>query len=158
MRGFDRFYGSDNYDGSHFVQQFDTRTVLVCRAVQIEIIQQRLLILREMAKKVITEFICEVETQTIVLHQHLSTINSFYDDLHRRSGRRVGYDDSIARRYNDIFNSDGSFSSSDLGFSGSDVGRGYVEVSGSNWDDSRSPSSVNEAILAARSARSAGRS
>jgi hypothetical protein len=107
--------------------------------------------------RVITELICEVETQTIILHQHLSNVNSFYDDLHRRSGRRVGYDSFITDKFGEFFDSSGSFSH-DLGFSGSDVGRGYVEVSGSNWDDSRSPDSINQAIIAARSARDASRS
>jgi len=158
LRGFDNFYGSDNYDGHRYDQHFGSRDVLVCRTVQIEIIQQRLLILREMAKQVITEQICEVETQTIALHQHLSNINSFYDDLHRRSGRRVGYDRHIAGRFGDIFDQDGSVTSNDLGFSGRDQGRDYVEVTGSNWDDERSPGSVNQAIIAARSARDAARS
>jgi hypothetical protein len=43
-------------------------------------------------------------------------------------------------------------------FSGRDLGRDYVEVSGSDWDDERSPGSVNLAIVAARSARDAARS
>jgi hypothetical protein len=52
LSGFDDFYGSDNFIGS-----IQTQTVveqsqeLVCHSESIEIIQQRLLVIQEMAKR-----------------------------------------------------------------------------------------------------------
>lgn len=52
LNGFDNFYGVDNFDGSRCVQNIIVPThKLVCRSQAIEIIQQRLLVLQEMAKK-----------------------------------------------------------------------------------------------------------
>lgn len=55
MAGFDDFYGVDNFRGSDFeqtfVQETETQTEIVCHSESIEIIQQRLLVLQEMAKR-----------------------------------------------------------------------------------------------------------
>jgi len=77
---------------------------------------------------------------------------SFSHDIHHTSGKSVGYDQAIAGRYNDIMNSDGSLSSSDLGFSGSSIGNNYVAVQGWNWNDQTSPASVSSAFQAAKAA------
>lgn len=50
--GFDNFYGSDNFIGtvtSQTVVEQDQE--LVCHSLSIEIIQQRLLVIQEMAKR-----------------------------------------------------------------------------------------------------------
>ncbi|KAF5327267.1 hypothetical protein D9619_004249 [Psilocybe cf. subviscida] len=154
MNSFDNFYGYGNFDNSRFSSSQITivkEKELVCHSQSIEIIQQRLLVLQEMAKRVITEQVCEVESQTIVFEQFYSSLHGFSRDLRRYSGRGVGYDSHISSFYNQFFESDGSLSSNDFGFSGSDLGRSYVVPSGNNWS-SRSRFSVNSAYSSARSA------
>jgi hypothetical protein len=154
MSGFDNFYGSSNFDNSHFSESSITvvkEQEVVCHSESIEIIQQRLLVLQEMAKRIISEQICEVETQTVVFEQFHSSLHGFSRDLRRYSGRGVGYDSGISSHFNNFYNSDGSLSNSDFGFSGSDLGHSYVIPSGNNWG-SRSRSSVNSAYSSARSA------
>lgn len=56
MSGFDNFYGSSNYDNSHFSESSITvvkEQEVVCHSESIEIIQQRLLVLQEMAKRLV---------------------------------------------------------------------------------------------------------
>ncbi|KAF5369138.1 hypothetical protein D9757_011063 [Collybiopsis confluens] len=155
--GFDNFYGVDNFSGEISVsdQVVVQQEVEVCQSVSIEIVQQKLLVLQEIAKRIVTEQICEVETQTVVFQQFLSSSSHFSSDLLRTSGLQVGYDSSIASHFSDMFESDGSLSTSDLGFSGSSLGSGYVVPTGNNWDSSSSPSSVGSAYSAALSAVSA---
>lgn len=168
LSGFDNFYGSDDFSGSSFSTTVIKQTQeLVCHSESVEIIQQRLLVLQEMAKRlvhhlfwtfssssflrirIITEQICEVETQTIVFEQFTASLSSFSSDLLRKSGRSVGYDSGIASYYGDIQSSDGSLSNDDLGFSGHDLGSNYVSVQGSNWNPQSSPASVGAAYSAA---------
>lgn len=154
MNGFDNFYGSSNFDNSEFSESSITvekEKEVVCHSQSVEIIQQRLLVLQEMAKRIITEQVCEVETQTIVFEQFHSSLHGFSRDLRRDSGRSVGYDSDIASHFSSFYNSDGSLSNSDFGFSGSDLGRSYISPSGNNYG-SNSFSSVANAYKAARSA------
>ncbi|KAJ7761523.1 hypothetical protein DFH07DRAFT_1020557 [Mycena maculata] len=153
LDNFDNFYGSSDF--SH--QDFKTVVVkqdseLVCHSETVTIIQQRLAVLQEMAKKIITEQICDVETQTIVFQQYYASLGGFSKDLTRSSGRSVGYDNSISSHYGDFYNSDGSLSTYDFGFSGSDVGSNYYVPTGSNWNANTSPSSVGSAYQSAQSA------
>ncbi|KAL0959737.1 hypothetical protein HGRIS_011428 [Hohenbuehelia grisea] len=144
---FDNFYGEDNFDGRvHFNQVVESENRLVCHAQAIEIIQQRLVVLQEMAKRIITETICEVETQTVVFQQFHASFGHFGSDLRRKSGHRVGYDSRIVSHFGEIINEeDSSISTHDFGFSGSDVGSHTVIVGGHNWDDRFSPFSVESA-------------
>jgi hypothetical protein len=154
FNGFDNFYGSDNFDNSHFSESSITvvkETEVVCHSESIEIIQQRLLVLQEMAKRIITEQICEVETQTVVFEQFYSSLHGFSRDLRHDSHRDVGYDSGISSHFSNFYNSDGSLSNDDWGFSGSNLGSSYVVPSGSNWGDN-SFVSVGNAYKAARSA------
>lgn len=48
---FDDFYGSNNFDGSQSTQVIVHDQQLVCHTEQIEVIQQRLVVLQEMAKR-----------------------------------------------------------------------------------------------------------
>uniref|UniRef100_A0A0W0G110 Uncharacterized protein n=1 Tax=Moniliophthora roreri TaxID=221103 RepID=A0A0W0G110_MONRR len=150
---FDDFYGIDNFSGSIVEQKVVVqKEELVCHTQAIEIIQQRLVVLQEMAKKIITETICEVETQTIVFEQFVASTGHFRDDLFRVSGRRPGYDSSIVSHFGDLQSADGSISTHDLGFSGKDVGTNTVVVGGSNWNDETSPESVGAAFGATQDA------
>lgn len=154
MSSFDNFYGSSNFDNSEFSEKSITvvkEQEVVCHSESIEIIQQRLLVLQEMAKRIISEQICEVESQTIVFEQFHSSLHGFSRDLRRDSGRSVGYDSDISSHFGSFYNSDGSLSTSDFGFSGSSLGQSYVVPSGNNWG-SNSFSSVANAYKSARSA------
>lgn len=52
LNGFDNFYGADHFSGSSSAQiVVEQKTEVVCKSVQIEIIQQKLVVLQEMAKK-----------------------------------------------------------------------------------------------------------
>jgi hypothetical protein len=153
MASFDNFYGADNFDGSvHVSQTVVQQQEVVCQTQSIEIIQQRLLVLQEMAKKIITEQICEVETQTIVFEQFQASLGNFGGDLSRSSGHDVGYDQGVAGHFSNICNPDGSLTTSDLGFNGTDCGSQTVVPSGSNWNTATSPSSCGAAAAAASSA------
>jgi len=153
FNGFDNFYGSDNFVG-HFSSEtvVENEQEVVCHSESVVIIQQRLLVLQEMAKRIITEQICEVETQTVVFEQFHASLGSFSGDLRRTSGHNVGFDSGISSHFGDIVSSDGSLSTDDFGFSGSSLGSQYVVPSGSNWNPSTSPASVGAAFSAAKSA------
>jgi len=149
MSNFDNFYGSGDFSGSQTSQTVIVqKDEVVCHSVQVEIIQQKLVILQEMAKRIVTEQICEVEVQTIVIQQFQSSMESFSGDLSRQSGKQVGYDSNIAGKIGQVTNSDGSLSSSDLGFNGSSVGSSSVVPTGNNWNDASSPASVQKAMNA----------
>jgi len=150
MASFDGFYGSSNYDGSHNKVVIIKKEVEVCHSEQVRIIQQRLAVIHETVKRIISEQICDVETQKIIIHQYSSMVDSYSGDLSRSTGRDVGYDSTIAGYYNQIVNSDGSLSSNDLGFGGQDVGSNYVTYGGSNWNSATSPNTVANAFISAQ--------
>jgi hypothetical protein len=154
MSNFDNFYGSDNFSGVISKTVVEHESEVVCHSESVEIVQQRLLVLQEMAKRIITEQICEVESQTVVFEQFYSSMGHFSGDIRHKSHRGAGYDEGITSHYGSIVGSDGSLSSNDLGFSGQDLGSHWVVPSGSNWNDGSSPNSVESAFEAAKSARS----
>ncbi|KAF9449438.1 hypothetical protein P691DRAFT_565532 [Macrolepiota fuliginosa MF-IS2] len=150
---FDNFYGVDNFDSSvHFTQVVDTSSHLVCHTQAIEVIQQRLLVIQEMAKRIVLEQVCEVETQTVVFQQFHASLGLFQNDLHRVSGNQVGFDSSIASHFSSIVQTDGSLSTDDFGFTGLDLGSSSTVVGGSNWNVLTSPASVSAAFGAANGA------
>jgi len=159
MAGFDNFQGAGNFDGSQNAQVIVVQEQqTVCHTEQIEIIQQKLVVLQEIAKRIITEQICEVETQTIVLEQLSSGLGSFQNDIGRKSNKQVGYDQNVAGLVGNLTNSDGSLSTSNLGFNGTSVGSNTVVPSGSNWNSSDGPAAVQNAYLAAQAAANASSS
>lgn len=105
-----------------------------------------------MAKRIITEQVCEVETQTVTFEQFHASLGLFSHDLRRTSDLHVGFDSSIASHFSDFFEEDGSLSTEDFGFTGHDLGLNTVVVGGSNWNAETSPASVGAAFSAARSA------
>ncbi|KAK1217252.1 hypothetical protein PQX77_020101 [Marasmius sp. AFHP31] len=172
---FDNFYGASDFAHARFDQVVVKERQLVCRTQAVEVIQQRLVVLQEMAKRsvtvpqpvrdglrltlyvllrIITEQICEVETQTIVFSQFHASLGNFYNDLRRHSPHQVGFDSAVTDHFGSIVQSDGSLSSDDLGFTGSDVGKSTIVAQGNNWDDRTSPASVDNAYFAAQGARS----
>ncbi|KAJ6494800.1 hypothetical protein C8R47DRAFT_1176404 [Mycena vitilis] len=154
--GFDDFNGQDNFDGGKNDQTVVVKEVQTkCETVKIEIVQQKLAILQELVKRIITEQICDVQTQTIVLEQHNGSVASCHDLQHQAEtlqGTQIGFDESIAQKITQVVNTDGTLSVNDNGFSGSDVGKNTVVPVGNNWDNSTSPTLVQAALDAARSA------
>ncbi|ESK94617.1 hypothetical protein Moror_14341 [Moniliophthora roreri MCA 2997] len=153
LNNFDNFYGVEDFSHARFDQVVVKENQLVCRTQAIEIIQQRLVVLQEMAKRIITETICEVEVQTVVFSQFHASLGSFHNDLRRLSGHRVGFDENVVGNFGEVFAADGSLTTHDFGFTGLDVGRNTVVVGGSNWNDNTSPTSVDSAFFSAQGAR-----
>ncbi|KAJ7274403.1 hypothetical protein B0H12DRAFT_1066487 [Mycena haematopus] len=150
LNGFDNFYGAEDFNGFNRDQTVvDSQEV--CHSVDIKIVQQRLAVLQEMAKRIITEQICEVETQTITFEQYYQSLGHFKGDLRRHSGHQVGYDRGIVGHFGKIYNSDGSFCTDDWDFTGHDVGSQTVVIK-DNWNDQSSPRTVDSAYYSALSA------
>ncbi|KAF6754485.1 hypothetical protein DFP72DRAFT_899211 [Ephemerocybe angulata] len=121
---FDDFHGVDNFDGHNYQQVFVKDHELVCHAQEVHIVQQRLLVLHEMAKRIISEHICEVEVQTIVFEQYFGRLYGFGRDLRRvKGGHRIGFDRRIASHFDRIVSHDDTLSNDDWGFSGHDLGK-----------------------------------
>jgi len=156
LDNFDSFYGADNFCGSNNVQVFSQSNVIVCQTEDITLVQQRLAVLTEFAKRIITEQICQVEVQTIVLSQYTASLQSFMDDVTHVSDRHVSFDSSIASQITNLCDSDGELSTGDLGFLGNDIGSNSVIVQGSNWNDLTSPESVSSAFQACQEAIPSG--
>jgi hypothetical protein len=153
LSGFDDFYGCDNFGHSSFTQTVvEQQNQVVCHSQSVVIIQQRLAVLQEMAKRIITEQVCDVESQVVVFEQFHASLGGFSRDLRRYSPYQVGYDHAIAGHYGDIVGSDGSLSSNDFGFHGSDIGSNTIVVGGNNWVDGSSQISVGHAYDQAKSA------
>jgi len=154
LQGFDDFNGQSNFNGKQNSQTIVIKeTSTQCETVKIVLVQQKLAILQELAKRIITEQICDVTTQTIVLAQHNGALEVFRDDIQRKTvARQVGFDESIASKITNIVNPDGSLSSNDLGFLGKDVGNNTVVPQGNNWNDTSSPALVQSALDAANNA------
>jgi len=152
LSNFDNFYGSSDFAHHNFNPNVIKQgNELVCHSEEVTIVQQRLAVLQEMAKKIITEQICEVESQTIVFQQYYASLGGFSQDLTHSSNRHAGYDYNIVSHYGDFYNSDGTLSDYDFGFSGNDIGSNYY-VPSNNWNQETSPSSVGSAFQAAQAA------
>ncbi|KAJ7066930.1 hypothetical protein C8F01DRAFT_651541 [Mycena amicta] len=150
---FDNFYGVNDFNGhSRHQTVIEQSPELVCHSQQVTIIQQRLAVLSEMARRVVTELSCEVETQTIVFEQYYQSLGHFHDDLRRHSGYQVGYDQGITSHFEHFYNPDGSLCTDDWGFSGSDIGSQTVVVSQNNWVEPGSRRSVEDAYFASKNA------
>ncbi|KAJ7931486.1 hypothetical protein B0H13DRAFT_1594095, partial [Mycena leptocephala] len=150
LDGFDSFNGIDDFNGFTRSQTV-VESQEVCHSVGIEIIQQRLAVLQEMAKRIILEQSCEVETQVIVFEQYYQSLGHFRGDLRRHSGHQVGFDRGISDHFSKIYNSDGSFCTDDWHFTGHDIGSQTVVIK-DNWDEQRSHSSVDSAYYTSRNA------
>lgn len=145
LGNFDDFYGSNNFHGrAHNKVVIKQEEKLVCRRVQITVVQQQLTVIRELMKRVITRQICDVELQTVIIQQMRSHFKSFHQDI-RRSGAHdtVSYDERIANMYNQIVGPDGDLSDKDMGFNGSQVGQNSRIVGGDNYNADTSPAKLS---------------
>lgn len=68
--------------------------------------------------RIVTQQICEVEVQTIILSQLEFGIRDFGRDVRRESNRQVGFDQDIAALLALLLNQDGSINVNDYGFDG----------------------------------------
>lgn len=157
LQGFDSFNGLSNFDGSQNVQVVQQSQQVVCQSLPVHVIQQRLVILQQFAQRIISEQVCEVETQTVVLEQFQSGLTQFSETLIRQSNEQVGFDSQIAGQLASLLNSDGSLSSNDLGFLGNIVGKNTIVPKGNNWNDNSSPASTGKARDAAKKAAKSGK-
>lgn len=105
-----------------------------------------------MRTRIITEQICEVETQVIVFEQYYQSLGNFHGDLRRYSGYQAGYDSGITSHFSNIYGSDGSFCTDDWNFTGQDIGSETVVATGNNWSDQSSHRSVDSAYYTAKGA------
>ncbi|KAF8149980.1 hypothetical protein B0H34DRAFT_731978 [Crassisporium funariophilum] len=152
LAGFDDFFGNDNFDGRRNQQAIIIEQQQVCSSQNVFLIQQQLSIILEVAKKAISQQICDVETQIIVLEQFRGGVRNFQRDLRRQSGRNVGFDNNVAILIIQLFNGDGSFNNKDFGFRGRDIGSNTIAPSGSNWNDATSPQSVDSILKSIKDA------
>ncbi|KAJ7475818.1 hypothetical protein FB451DRAFT_1034109, partial [Mycena latifolia] len=151
LDNFDSFWGADNFNGFSRQQTIVSDSEVVCHATDVRIIQQRLAVLTEVAKRIITEQICDVETQVIVFEQYYQSLGHFMGDLRRHSGHRVGYDRGIVSHFKNIYSPDGSFCTDDWSFTGHDIGSQTVVIK-DNWIEPSSHESVGRAYYNARNA------
>jgi hypothetical protein len=59
----------DNFSGYHnSIIVDEEQPVVVCHSQTVEVVQQQLAVIREYAKRIVTEQICEVEVQTVYVY------------------------------------------------------------------------------------------
>lgn len=147
LSNFDSFYGSDNFCGNLNSQTVLSETV-TCESQSIDIVQQQLAVLTEFAKRVVLTQVCQVEVQTIVWSQFVSSVSSFSSDLRHVSGRSIGYDSHVASFISDLVDSSDNIVDKDFGFSGTDIGSQLIAPTGFNWVSGSSEVSVQQALIA----------
>jgi len=153
LSGFDSFYGSNNFCGNNN-QQVVLQQTVSCQSEAIVEVQQQFAILQEFAKRVLLEKVCEVETQTIVWSQYISSLQSFSSDFSHVSGRSIGYDSVIASHISDLVDSSDNIITTNYGFQGLDIGSNLIcpEASSYNWQSGVSQISVQAAQFVSQSA------
>ncbi|KAF5389891.1 hypothetical protein D9757_003733 [Collybiopsis confluens] len=139
LSGFDNFYGSENFSGEISsevsVSVEEQEEVVVCHSLSVEIIHK--------SYSIITEQICEVETQTIVFQQYISSSTHFIDDIMHTSD--LSADTTLALSATTVISS-ARMDPSLLPTSDSPalmLAKAMFVPSGSNWNPSTSPASVH---------------
>jgi hypothetical protein len=70
LSNFDNFFGSNDFSNNNFEQIIiEEESQVVCETQSVGSIQQRLAIVGEVIREILTEQICEVESQVIVFEQ-----------------------------------------------------------------------------------------
>lgn len=146
LNNFDNFFGVDNFSGlnNNIILIQDQNSV--CQDQSINIVQQQLAVVSEFAKRILTESICEVESQALLYSQFLGGLNGFSSDLLRQSGRDVGFDSEIAALIAELLDQNNNLVFNDLGFDGNSIGSNFLVPTGNNWVNSVSPVSVGSAF------------
>jgi hypothetical protein len=136
---FDNFFGHGNFVG-RFNQEIIVEERIVCDQVDLRVIQQKLAVILENAKRILIEEVCDFETQIIIHEQFFGRHKDFGKDLRHGYGRRAGYDRDVADRYRDIYESNGDRKRTDMGFDGWNIGKKQVRLgqSGAGWDNNSS--------------------
>lgn len=151
LNGFDDFFGANNFIGLN-QQLIASNNQLVCRAQQVNVVQQQLLVVQELTKQIILEAVCDVEAQVVLLQQLVGGLNVFANDLLRLGDRVPSFDRHISGLGSSLFKN-GALNIRDLGVRGVDLGHELVVVGGDNWVDDRSRDSVRFALDAAEAAK-----
>jgi len=161
LNGFDSFFGSNNFDGFNQAQNLLEQQLLCgvggsgSSIDNINVVQQQLAILAQVAQMAILTQLCEVEAQMLVFQQFLGGLGGFSNDLLRFGGSQPSFDSVIAALGASLFNDNGSlnsvfnFNGLNNGFNGLDIGNSLQLVS-SNWNDQFSPESVANALAQAQ--------
>jgi len=152
FNGFDNFFGAEDFCGFNTVQVFQQSEVVVCQSVDISIIQQRLAVITEFAKRVVLTQLCDVEVQTVAWSQFSFGLMGFTDDLRRLSSRHVSFDSEISSYISDLVDENDVITTNDFGFLGSSIGSHSVILNGDNWNSITSPASVESAFSACQAA------
>ncbi|KAJ7593080.1 hypothetical protein C8J56DRAFT_886101 [Mycena floridula] len=158
LSSFDNFFGADNFNGFSNVQNI-LEQELICglngsgESLSVDIVQQQLAILAQIAQMAILTQLCEVEVQQLALQQFLGGLSGFSNDLLRLNGAQPSFDSAIAGLGSSLFDDAGALNTvfnfnGANGFGGLDIGNSLQLVS-SNWNDEFSPQSVANALAIA---------
>lgn len=153
QKGLD-FFGKGNF-GGHRNQFKDSGLQLVCRQQNVEIVQQRLAVLVQAYRKILTTTVCDVQQSIVIHNQHFSDLFNFGRGLGHEVGfdKHRGFDSNIAGLLNkDFFQHDGGNNlqfndfnfDRNFNFQGHQVGSSFVVPSGRNWDDISGPRRVSD--------------
>jgi hypothetical protein len=153
LNGFDQFLGAGNFYGG-FNQVIVVQEQIVCDAVDIIVIQQKLAVILEVAKQFLIEEVCDVQAQIIIFQQFFGRAQDFGRGLRQRAGGPPGYDKAVAGLIGNIVGQDGSRQRNNLGFNGWDIGKQQVRLGRGldGWDNQSSPAQARAALEAARRA------
>jgi len=158
LSNFDSFFGVDDFCGLDNAQVL-LEQELVCglgtgtSISSIDVVQQQLAILSQVAQQMILTELCEVEVQMIAYQQFLLGLSGFSNELLRFNGLQPSFDSSIAGLGSSLFLPDGSLNQN-FSFSGVNIGQNSQTVS-SNWNN-QSLQSVQNALAQAQIAALSG--
>jgi hypothetical protein len=152
LNGFDNFFGVDNFSGLNNAEAL-LEQQLVCGAgtgtsLSVDVVQQQLAVLAQLAQQAILTQLCEVEVQMLAFQQFLGGLSGFSNDLLRIDGSQPSFDAVIAALGSSLFLPGGGFNTN-LNFSGLNIGQNSQLVT-SNWSNQSSFSSVSNALAQAQ--------
>lgn len=152
LNSFDNFFGIDNFSGLNNAEAL-LEQQLVCGAgtgtsLSVDVVQQQLAVLAQLAQQAILTQLCEVEVQMLAFQQFLTGLSGFSNDLLRIDGAVPSFDAVIAGLGSSLFLPGGSLNTN-LNFSGLNIGQNSQLVT-SNWNNQSSFSSVSNALAQAQ--------
>jgi len=130
---FDNFFGVNNFLGLQ--NEVNVLAQVQCLAnSNVNLVQQQLSILAELAKQVVLTELCDPADQIIALEQFQGQIDSFSSALRGVSNLSLSFDNSIAQLGAQLF-VDGQLNQNDFGFVGSQIGQNaFLVVNNLNND------------------------
>jgi len=132
---FDQFFGESNFLGLlNEINVANEVQLLQCLNTNVNVVQQQLAILSEVAKQIILTELCSVEDQVIALEQFTGRFDSFSRSVRGSNGITPSFDNSIAQLITQLIIDD-QFNQNDFGFLGSDIGLNTFLVVGSDFSN-----------------------